>query len=473
MVKYEQILIDPSPGEVAECLALAAAAADAGARERKLGDQPAKWRKMAREAIQTPEGMNFSFGGRTRLPASHLMLCWWSDGIGRKHFVVRGRRLEDRDTRDYFDERTLALRPPLWHCYPNSVLGLPTQRDVRWVVQCGCGAVGTPESLAWMGGECGACFDRRHDGSDILEEPRALHAGLPSIQNIDFSEHGIAASGGGNTLLAWPCLRAGPVIVTVNECHYISSLSYSTGEILIDAIDDGPKRPPIAIGFDGATRPLADSDCVLYGVGSPVLRHRDGRITSVDGTLLAVMHNDGPPLRILHAGAKSIEADSLQSLILYILEPSLVVREIRFPSNAVPPSPETLFWGQYNPELGVVYAASGKTLLSIDIDTGRAVSIRYSNDSIYSASDFRAVGNFRGFLRLTPDMRYLIGFDDERTMWVYSADNLVPIAAFAWHLGKIHCSTVHSNRNLVATAGVEGAIKLWDLDRLLPAVAPP
>ncbi len=49
MLKFEAVRIDPSPGEIAELLADGAAAANRRCRTRLLADDPAKWRKFARQ----------------------------------------------------------------------------------------------------------------------------------------------------------------------------------------------------------------------------------------------------------------------------------------------------------------------------------------------------------------------------------------------------------------------------------------
>src|SRR5579883_3015849 len=94
MRKFEARLIDPSPGEVAETVSEAAAATNKRCRARLLADDPAKWRKVARQCGGSPEGFAAVRGGRGGVPATQVVTGAWSDPLGRQHAVVVGRRVE-------------------------------------------------------------------------------------------------------------------------------------------------------------------------------------------------------------------------------------------------------------------------------------------------------------------------------------------------------------------------------------------
>ncbi len=99
MLKHETKLINP--GEGADCrnahrwplMTRTSVAA------RLLADDPAKWRRFARQATTEPEGHSMFRGGKGGVPATQVLAAWWTDWIGRKHVVVRGRRLEHDETK--------------------------------------------------------------------------------------------------------------------------------------------------------------------------------------------------------------------------------------------------------------------------------------------------------------------------------------------------------------------------------------
>src|SRR5436309_2924245 len=94
MLKHEAKLINPTADEIVAALTEAVAAANKRCRARLLGDDPAKWRKFARDAAKAPEGYAMFRGGRGGVPATQVLAAWWTDAIGRKHVVLRGRRVE-------------------------------------------------------------------------------------------------------------------------------------------------------------------------------------------------------------------------------------------------------------------------------------------------------------------------------------------------------------------------------------------
>ena len=51
-------------------------------------------------------------------------------------------------------------RPGVWHVDHERVVELSDGDEPEWVAVCGCGAAGSPPSLAWQHGMCGPCADR-------------------------------------------------------------------------------------------------------------------------------------------------------------------------------------------------------------------------------------------------------------------------------------------------------------------------
>ena len=155
MQQYHAIRIDPTPGEVVEMLSAATDAANGFHEERLLEDDDAKWRKFAQSLQKSEAGSKDFVAGRGRLPTTQVVGSWWTDHIGRKHVVVRGRRLIDESAYDLIRRTHTDERPPLWHCYPDHLFLKRDATSSVWLAACGCGTVGTPESLGWMGETCG------------------------------------------------------------------------------------------------------------------------------------------------------------------------------------------------------------------------------------------------------------------------------------------------------------------------------
>jgi len=164
MAIFDERLIDPSEADLAKTLRKAMNSAN---RQNKY--QPNRmsrdlefWGRFARDVLRSePEGRRRSCKGGRAVP--EVIAGWWTDPAGRKHVRVIGRTRESyTNLRREGELRTL---PPWWHVYPEGVLGVRGKKDdERFLAVCRCGAVGSPESLGWMGDTCGPCFDRRAEG---------------------------------------------------------------------------------------------------------------------------------------------------------------------------------------------------------------------------------------------------------------------------------------------------------------------
>ena len=119
MVKSEAIRIDPTPGEVVDLISEAVLAANRRCRTRLIEDDSVKWRKATRQFQKSADGWEMWRAGLGGVPATQVMLSWWTDLVGRKHAVVRGRRAESYGDKSFLERSTLEKRPALWHCYPD------------------------------------------------------------------------------------------------------------------------------------------------------------------------------------------------------------------------------------------------------------------------------------------------------------------------------------------------------------------
>jgi hypothetical protein len=168
MGNFDARLIAPGEEQLAGALGKAMKAANRGNKyhANRMERDPEFWGRFARDVLRGPaEGRRRSCKGGRAVP--EVVAGWWTDPAGRKHVRVIGRTRATSRYSNYGLRREGALRelPPWWHVYPEAVLGVRGRKEgERFLAVCRCGAVGTPESLGWMGDTCGPCFDRRADG---------------------------------------------------------------------------------------------------------------------------------------------------------------------------------------------------------------------------------------------------------------------------------------------------------------------
>lgn len=181
-----QLRINPDPKWVAKLLAVAGKlSAERGGLSDPLADptEPG-WAAMR---VETDRDGVLTWGEGTG-----VVLGWWTDALGRKHVRVRVGRVPQKDA------------TPAEVVHP----GQPVFRsDGGWAADelfaCGCGAVGTAESIAWTGDLCGPCYDRVQDGG-----PRPPHtlceAWAYDGGPLAFTANGAAVVGGaGGKLVYW------------------------------------------------------------------------------------------------------------------------------------------------------------------------------------------------------------------------------------------------------------------------------
>ncbi len=167
MAIFDGRLIGPNEGELARALgkAMRAANRENGSEQNRMSRDAAFWERFAQDVLRSgPEGRRRSCKGGRAVP--EVIAGWWTDPAGRKHVRVIGRtRRQHARLRGEVELRGL---PPWWHMYPEAVLGVRGKKDgERYIAVCRCGAIGTPESLGWMGDTCGPCFDRKADGGVV------------------------------------------------------------------------------------------------------------------------------------------------------------------------------------------------------------------------------------------------------------------------------------------------------------------
>lgn len=164
MAIFDGRLISPTEAELVAVLRRAMNTANRENRyymNRMERDTPF-WSRFAQDVLRAgPEGRRRSCKGGRAVP--EVIAGWWTDPAGRKHIRIIGRtRMARSGLRGEVEMRSL---PPWWHVYPEAILGVRGKKEgERYLAVCRCGAIGTPETLGWMGDTCGPCFDRRMEG---------------------------------------------------------------------------------------------------------------------------------------------------------------------------------------------------------------------------------------------------------------------------------------------------------------------
>jgi WD40 repeat protein len=177
---FDQVFIDPQPGQWDGAFAGAVAAANARYRSRTITWPPAQFADFLGRLLGEPEGMAGWHGGARRdywEGRSQVVAVWWGDRLGRKHLRILGGEGKELCRRMRFGAGFLGRESlsPLEQVYPQHTARYATGGPPRLLAVCGCGAVGAPEALGWMGPCCGPCHDRRADGEPAGAPVRFKH----------------------------------------------------------------------------------------------------------------------------------------------------------------------------------------------------------------------------------------------------------------------------------------------------------
>jgi WD domain, G-beta repeat len=488
MLKFEAVRIDPSPGEIAELLADGAATANRRCRTRLLEDDPAKWRKFARQTQAAPEGFELWRGGRGGAPGTQLVGAWWTDHIGRKHVVVRGRRIEHERAKLLFHKDELARRPPLWHCYPEHLAQrwAPVPNDLpraEWIAACGCGALGAPEALGWMGATCGPCHDRREEGGSLDHvRPGWLHGERSVFLALTFGRTGNYFAGieADGTASVWDLAarRVVRIAPPVRRAVFYADVAFAgpDDERLVLNLNGGieglgavtlrdwknPERPAIIprYAYAGATRvwPSHAPDRFLLVTDDLALMDLDGRPTArtpLPGPFIALPNAVEPLPRFM----PFVRTDGVRFVETATLEPGPFVAYRRRSEGVYHRIAATCA-----PESQAAFVAQFVKLDVHDFQSGRRAR-SFAVDRIPVAAYHNAPAWIRQ-MALALGGRVLLLAVEERLV-ALDAETLAPLAAFAWHVGPIECLAVSADGRTAATAGNDGSVKLWPLDRLL------
>jgi hypothetical protein len=477
MVKHEERLIDPDADAIVSAMTAAAAGANKRCRARTLSDAPPKWRKLARDIAAKPEGHQMFRGGRGGVPASQVLVAWWTDPVGRKHVVFRGRRVENYEARRLLHAEELETRLPLWHAYPEYVYRVRVGKAERVVCACGCGAAGAPEVLGWMGATCGPCSDRMEEAvADALRAnaPGVLYGERHPLGAVACSPCGtfVAAGEGDHGVTLWntnarerhafefPGVQPGDVAIT-HDNRYLLVCGRGYARTATDglwAAIDLSANPPARVSLARETYPPAIR----------VLARPDGG---------AVVHRWNPPETVTFADIVQVPPGARERSVALL------------PAAA-------LGWAALSP-CGTRLATAGHGVTIVDLFSGAIehrttmesanVVISHDGKTVYGGlmqTGFTAVDAVTGRLKCSihlssqpllatnvlavdPGGAFVYAGTTEGWVVAIDAKTFAVRAAFEWHMGDVAGLAITADGTKLFSSGRDGCVKVWPIRDLM------
>lgn len=494
MVKFEAIRIEPTPGEIVDLITEAVTAANRRCRTRLLEDTPAKWRKAARQIQKSAEGWEMWRAGRGGVPATQVMVSWWTDPIGRKHVVIRGRRAESTGDREYLDRVSLESRTSLWHCYPDRIFLRYTSNGKDWIAVCDCGAAGSPLSLGWMGETCGPCHDfkEEHGSNKIVDQlPNVLSDSREELIRVSLSpdEKYLAAADVSGSIHLWSlpdeshtlyrseiaAIRRQFQALTVIHSEILGFTNQSKQLIPdtlirgfqllgLDLIQDPPAEFPLtAVGRAPlAVLPWDDgSFCRVWQNGlewvDPITRETIRRREIPIGNAWQVIPSPDCSRLFIRVGNRCTIIDPDDGQIItrpeisdrdgFLYRQELNLR-VSFSHDF-----RLLAVGLYN-RIHLLDGLTGRMIKNVLIP--QIPFSKQAHSDLISGIAFDATGQF------------LFVSNRTGTILVYSTKNLSIHSGYQWHLSQSRAMTQH--QNVLITGGADGVVKFWPINSLMATV---
>jgi WD40 repeat protein len=472
-LRFDRVLIDPTPDALGETLA----AANKGYRVGLLRWPPkdftafvSKWRSAAE-------------GRRQWKGKGSVAVAWWSDPLGRKHCRVVGAAGAD----DLFQPDTDAYRegrerPYLWLVYPDDLYPREQSGIELWA-GCRCGASGPPERLGWMGPWCAACHDRAEEGAP------QTRPGL--CRPVVFSGHpfwvgDVVFLPDGRTLLVrvdcYPSVWVWDTVTGRVAQRTFPGKPKNAYAYALTVSADGRRA---AISIDGRVylwSPVDDADGPTL---SPSSDSRAGRVAlafSPDGTLLASASADWGDGRILvheSTTGRLLRTLVLDSSLYHMTERCLAFSpDGRTLALAVDEEPMVRRWDvESGEELPALPGGSddGGDVVAYSPD-GKTLAAGYSQPAdgflqLWDAVSGADRGTFKEgpvtCLAFSPDSRLLATVGDDACLRLRNAADGRLLATFRWHQADIDTVAFSPDGRWLATGGKEERVKLWPVDALL------
>lgn len=485
MLKHEAKLIDPDESAVVAALTETVIAANKRCRARLLDADPTKWRKFLRDCANTSEGYAMFRGGRGGVPATQVLAAWWTDAANRKHVVLRGRRVEHDEAKRLLQKDELDARPALWHAYPEYVCRRTVGEDAQIVCACGCGAVGTPESLGWMGATCGPCFDHKEEaGAGALRAnvPGVLYGHREPLGPVACSPDGtrIAAVEGADCVTCWdiPARTRTQITFTDRQVRAVAITS-DARRLLATGLWIGGDSGGMFATFDLTDPPtpyparevepggwqvtaLPDPDTALVGRyvhGEPQFRLAVVRVPGGEELRSAPV-----PVGLMSAFALSPDAQLLAALVhdgITILRLSDLKQEHEIATGGSAP----LFHVVFSHDSERLFVSGSDVVGAYELTSGKVVAWGRLSGPRRGAMVDRITA-----LTADPAGRWVYAGSADGNVYAFAAGDLAPRAVFEWHLGEVAGLTTSADGTRLFSTSTDGCAKVWPIRELLRGI---
>lgn len=480
---------DPSTAEVIDALLAANAAANAGHSAGNLSPIASSAPAIAERVLRESDGMTGHFGAASSQgDIARLSVGWWSDATGRKFVRVRSWREHNRryDEAGHqtvgFDrsERDRHRRPGVWHVDWERVVEASSGGEPEWVAVCGCGAAGSPVSLAWQSGMCGPCADRiaEFGPAAVAHTPGLLADAGFEPERVAFAPDGTVLAGGANSFRVWSAagerLAYGNVGDEPDAERFVPQMQASPdGQFVL--VSTTHRR---LMFLDITTTPFRTEylNTLMNGGGkwtgrpNELLFYSDSNgSTYLIETITGQTRPTGPqPDR--HAEPRAIWPNASAPRVVFALGYHISVARLGADDRFAVESRFLLGDGQLNrtgvwhggPEL-VLFTPDGERLLFV---RGREMELRHpAKPKALLQTEFSQSVRDAAF---SPDYEQLFILGVDGVIHVCNPGTLTGVRArLRWHLGPVYRLAVSPDGQTLATAGPEG-VKLWPISQLLP-----
>jgi hypothetical protein len=290
MKTFDDRFIDPAPEELAQALLRAMRAANSQLHKRRVERRLAFWRSVVRRTRRPPEGLRQWVGGRGGHPAAQVVLCWWADHVGRKHYRVIGQRAPWPWAQAPVP---LMAAHPLARIYPDHVVLRQQNGLDELLAVCPCGACGRPADIGWTGERCGPCHDRFEEGAALpVGMALTLAKDATEVGVVAFTHDGRLVSAEGRAVVVRELVHGTVEAVLQERPNWAGPLAVSPDDMV--AIATGPGRVILHDLASGARKFELGNRWIACQAFSP-----DGRWLALSGHGVFLLDRQGERARTL------------------------------------------------------------------------------------------------------------------------------------------------------------------------------